>query len=87
MREHRVTLPQIALIAGTRGLIGLGVGLLISGHMAAKQRMVVGLALIAAGALSTIPLAWQLFQEPPAEEPYRVGERIERVRPPAWMMH
>lgn len=86
MREHRVTLPQIALIAGTRGLIGLGIGLLISGRMAAERRKAIGIALLAAGALSSIPLAWKLFRAPRAE-PYRVGARAERLRPPASMMH
>jgi hypothetical protein len=81
MREHRVTLPQIALIAGTRGLIGIGVGLLISERMAAERRKAVGIALVAAGALSTIPLAWRLFRAPRAQ-PYPVVERAERVSPP-----
>jgi len=62
MREHRVTLPEIALIAGTRGLIGFGAGLLISGRMTAAQRRAVGLTLVVAGALSTIPIAWRLLR-------------------------
>lgn len=77
MREHRVTLPEIALIAGTRGLIGFGAGLLISGRMNAERRRTIGLTLLVAGALSTIPLAWRLFRARRVE-PRRAGA------PAAW---
>lgn len=62
MREHSVTLPELALIAGTRGMLGLGLGLLISERLGSNQRRSVGWTLVIAGALSTIPLAVQLFR-------------------------
>ena len=60
MREHRVTLPELALIGGTRGMIGLGAGLLISEYLGYDRRRMVGWALLAVGALSTIPIALRL---------------------------
>jgi hypothetical protein len=62
MREHNVTLPELALIAGTRGLLGLGLGLLISERLGSRQCRSVGWTLVIAGAVSTIPLALQLFR-------------------------
>jgi hypothetical protein len=82
MREHRVTLPELALVAGTRGLIGLGAGLLISGRMTAERRRTVGLALLVAGALSTIPLALRLFRAR-GVEPHRAGAGEPAARPGA----
>lgn len=78
MREHRLTLPEIALIAGTRGLIGFGAGLLVSGRMKTEQRKVVGLTLLVAGALSTIPLAWRLFRGRRADQG-RMGDPAART--------
>jgi len=63
MREHRVTLPEIALIGGTRAMIGLGVGLLISDRLDPALRRRLGLPLLALGALSTIPLAYRVLRD------------------------
>jgi len=60
MREHRVTLPELALIGGTRGMIGLGAGLLISEYLGFDRRRLVGWSLLVIGALSTIPIALRL---------------------------
>ena len=62
MREHRVTLPELALIGGTRGMIGLGAGLLISEYLGFDRRRLVGWSLLVVGALSTIPIALRLFR-------------------------
>lgn len=75
MREHRVTLPEIALIGGTRVMIGLGVGLLIADRLDADQRRTLGLPLLAVGALSTIPLALRVLRDH-----RRDREREERRR-------
>jgi hypothetical protein len=62
MKERSVTLPELALIAATRGMIGLGAGLLISDRIDRDHRKIVGLALLTTGALSTIPLVARLFR-------------------------
>lgn len=57
MHEHRITLPELALIGGTRAALGAGIGLLLANRLNRDQRTAAGWALVAAGALSTIPLA------------------------------
>lgn len=61
MRETRVTLPELALIAGTRGLLGAGVGLLLADRLAEAPRRAVGWTLLIVGAATTIPLALEVF--------------------------
>jgi hypothetical protein len=57
MREATISLPRLGLIAATRGLLGLGIGLLLSERLGRKERFYAGWALVAVGALSTVPLA------------------------------
>jgi hypothetical protein len=57
MRETRVTLPELALIAGTRAALGAGLGLLLADRLPEGQRRAVGWTLVLIGALSTVPLA------------------------------
>jgi hypothetical protein len=57
MKTTTLTLPQLALIAGTRAMLGAGVALLVSDLLTTEQRKAVGVALTAVGILTTIPLA------------------------------
>jgi len=61
-KETTLTLPKIGMIAGTRGMLGTGIGLLIADRLNAQRRKTVGWALFAVGALSTIPLAFEVFR-------------------------
>jgi len=61
MKEAKVTLPELALIAGTRAMLGVGVGLLVAEKLPKDQRKAVGWTLTLVGAISTIPLAINLF--------------------------
>ena len=56
MKKQEVTLPELALIASTRGMLGAGIGLLLSGKLSKDQRKAAGWALVAVGAATTIPL-------------------------------
>jgi hypothetical protein len=56
MRERRLTLPEIMLIGGTRVALGAGIGLLLGDRLNDDQRRGAGWALLAVGALSTVPL-------------------------------
>jgi hypothetical protein len=56
MRENRITFPEIALIAATRGMLGVGIGLLTAERLRTRTRHTVGWTLFAIGALSTIPI-------------------------------
>ena len=61
MKIQKVTLPDLALIAGTRGMLGAGIGLLVSGKLNTDQRKAAGWALVAVGAITTIPLMMNLL--------------------------
>src|SRR5437588_7393887 len=61
MRETRLTLPELALVAGTRAALGAGLGLLLADRLDADQRRAVGWSLFLVGALTTIPLAFEVF--------------------------
>jgi hypothetical protein len=61
MRETRITLPELALVAGTRAALGAGLGLLLADRLPRDQRRAVGWTLFLVGALSTIPLALEVF--------------------------
>jgi hypothetical protein len=61
MRETRITLPDLALIAGTRAALGAGLGLLLADRLSANQRRAVGWTLVLIGAISTVPLAVEVL--------------------------
>ena len=61
MKTHEVTIPQIGLIAGTRAMLGAGIALLLSDKLSGEQRKAIGWTLVAIGALTTVPLALQVF--------------------------
>ncbi|HZR46295.1 MAG TPA: hypothetical protein VFA47_06305 [Candidatus Manganitrophaceae bacterium] len=63
MHKAEVTIPKIAMIAGTRALLGAGVGLLLSDRFNLSQRRAIGWTLVAIGALTTLPLAIDLFSQ------------------------
>jgi hypothetical protein len=46
-----------AFIVGTRVALAVGVGLLVAGRLAAARRQTIGAALVAVGAVTTIPAA------------------------------
>jgi hypothetical protein len=56
MKKAEITLPDIALIAGTRAMLGAGVALLLSDKLSKDQRKAVGWTLALIGAVTTIPL-------------------------------
>jgi hypothetical protein len=65
MRERSLTIPELILIAGTRVALGIGIGLLMSEKLSADGRKGAGAALIAVGALTTIPLFLNVMTKTP----------------------
>jgi len=61
MRETHLTLPQLALIAGTRGAMGAGLGLLLADRLPEGERRAVGWTLLLVGLLTTVPLAIEVL--------------------------
>ncbi len=61
MRQLRMSLPELALIAGTRAAFGAGIGFLLADLLPRDRRMAVGWTLVSLGAVSSIPLALEVF--------------------------
>jgi hypothetical protein len=83
MQARTISIPTLALIGSTRGMLGAGLGLLLASRLSSARRREVGSSLLAVGLLSTIPLALRVFRSKPAietpqlansgEEPLRRG--------------
>lgn len=56
MMESKLNMAEIMLIAGTRMVLGAGIGLLLSTRLNNDQRKAAGFSLALVGGLTTIPL-------------------------------
>jgi len=63
MKKSALTLPEIMLIAGTRVIGGVGIGLLLADIIRDDKRKKIGWRLFLVGAVSTIPLAIDVFSK------------------------
>ena len=63
MREVQMTLPELALLVGTRAALGTGLGLLLAGCLPESQRRAVGWTLVLVGAVTTVPLAFEVLDK------------------------
>ena len=61
MITTELRLPEIGLLAGTRGLLGAGIALLIADRLSGAQRKDIGWTLVAIGVVTTLPLALMVF--------------------------
>ena len=61
MKTYALSVPEIAFIAGTRGLAGVGIGLLLSRFMSPDVRRTAGWTLLLSGVATTIPIAVSLL--------------------------
>jgi hypothetical protein len=70
MKTYPVTIPEIGLVAATRGMAGAGAGLLLAGFLRPDTRRTLGWTLLGIGALTTIPIAMALLgkREPPTAD-------------------
>ena len=67
MIKTQVSLPELGLVAGTRGALGAGIGLLLASKLSEQQRKAVGWTLVAVGVATTIPLALEVMSHRVAE--------------------
>ena len=65
MRKTVLTIPEVALIGLTRVALGAGLGLLLGGKLDRSARRAAGLALLAVGALTTVPLVLDVLSKKP----------------------
>jgi len=54
-------MPELALIAGTRGALGAGIALLLADRLTSEQRKAAGTALALVGIISTVPLLMEVL--------------------------
>jgi hypothetical protein len=78
MTHYKLTLPEIILVAGTRAMLGAGIGMLLADWLNPRARQVLGWTLFAVGALTTPPLAMEVFgrKEGEKEEPLTAAAGI-----------
>jgi hypothetical protein len=57
MKSIELPVPLLGAVAVTRGMLGLGAGLLLADSLPWDQRRAAGWTLVAIGVLSTLPLA------------------------------
>ena len=60
-----MTVPELALIAATRGVIGFGAGLLLADKFKGERRKLLGWSLFLSGLASTVPIALHVFGKKP----------------------
>ena len=58
-----LTIPEIAIIAATRGALGFGAGLLLADKFRGAKRKALGWSLFISGLASTIPIAMHVFRK------------------------
>jgi hypothetical protein len=63
MIKAELTLPEIGLIGATRAFLGAGIGFLLADKLSDEQRKAIGWTLVGVGALTTIPLALNVFSK------------------------
>jgi hypothetical protein len=68
MKNIETTFPKLAFAIATRAALAFGVGLLVSPRLSEERRRTLGKALIAIGALTTIPAALAIFRGPRIED-------------------
>jgi hypothetical protein len=55
-KQVSLKIPELLFVAGTRGVLGAGVGLLLAGKLNRRQRNKAGWLLLTIGALTTVPI-------------------------------
>ena len=69
MRDQSLTLPELAMLVGTRAALGVGLGLLLADRFPDSQRKAVGWTLLLVGAVTTVPLAFEVLGKVRATNP------------------
>ncbi len=57
MKKTGLTLPEVGILAATRGALGAGAALLLADRLNKEQRKAAGWTLFLIGAVTTVPLA------------------------------
>ncbi len=63
MKTVELTFPELGMIVATRAMLGAGAALLLSERLNPDVRKAVGWTLFLVGAVSTVPLAANVFMK------------------------
>jgi hypothetical protein len=77
MRERRISLPELGMVAATRGALGFGLGLLLADRWPAEERRTIGWTLFLVGLISTVPLALEIMSRPALSHDWMPSELAE----------
>ena len=64
MKERGFTMPELGLVASTRGMLGAGAALLVGDRLDGRTRRALGWTLLLIGALSTVPILVHVLRKP-----------------------
>lgn len=64
MKERGFTMPELGLIASTRGMLGAGVALLVGDRLDPRTRRRIGWTLLLVGAISSVPILVHVLSKP-----------------------
>jgi hypothetical protein len=73
MKERTLKIPELAIIASTRVALGAGIGFLLSDKLKRDQRRGAGWALLAIGAVTTIPIVANILGKSHTERPTAIA--------------
>ena len=62
MNRTPLSIPEIAIIGGTRAALGAGVAFLLADRIGKEQRRAIGWTLLTVGLVTTIPIAIEIFR-------------------------
>jgi hypothetical protein len=77
MTRKLLSMPELAIISGTRAALGAGIGLLVADKLTKERRKGIGWALLSIGLASTIPILIQLVRS----ENHVLGNGTQRTLP------
>jgi hypothetical protein len=63
MKSVDLSILELMFVAATRGIAGVGIGLLVADHLGARDRRNLGIALLGIGLVTTVPIAARVFGE------------------------
>ena len=66
MKTVTLPFPWFGFAVGTRAMLGVGLGMLLSQKMSGARRRQVGWTLLSVGAASTLPIMFRVFRREPA---------------------
>lgn len=63
VKRATLSIPEIGIIAATRGMLAAGAALMIAERIPKERRKMIALLLIAVGVISTVPLATDVIKK------------------------